>query len=136
MLSRPGPQGFLLLRDFILEVEAGTIANTRTAKAIAAAFERIIDGREDAEHALGLARKRGERKPITAGQQAKKNGAIWRFITAKLEGHATLETTGDVFRVRLQRGALTRAVSEAAKKFGTETRTVERIWQQHEISKC
>jgi hypothetical protein len=110
------PPGFLPLRQFVREFESGKIAKTKTTRALASRFKRILaDESLDVMRVLDLKPRRGRTKlSLSWASAVKKNGAVWTFLDDYLAGHPA------------KRGARERAVEAAAEKFGKSERQIER----------
>jgi hypothetical protein len=114
------PAGFADLAAFLVELRAGRIPRTPAMERIAAAFERVLEGRlapGEIDSALGLRRHRGRRE-MTAGEVLETaSGPLCQFIWNRIQ------------RDR-KRGAQARAIEAAVVKFRMDRRGVERAWSR------
>lgn len=100
-------------------MQNGEIPETKATTALADRFERILFDSADPLKELGLRRGRGEKIRKSADERWKLDARYVNFIIEKLK------TTSN------QRGALTRAIDEAAEHFNKSRRQIETIWGRH-----
>jgi hypothetical protein len=112
------PRGYSVLADYLTDFEKGRVPKTAATKALAGAFKQIFDGIDPAK-ALALSAGRGKRKPVPIAKRQKKYGPILAFLEAEM-----LKDTS--------RGALTRAIAAASKRFHKVPRRIEQIWKDAE----
>ncbi|HTE42316.1 MAG TPA: hypothetical protein VK629_15945 [Steroidobacteraceae bacterium] len=120
ILASNKPPGFLLLATFLDEVEEGKVSLTDCTKKLCKAFEAIAEG-GDPLAALQLKWARGKKPQRTLADYEKDEVPICAFIFQQIRKDAAT------------RGATTRAISAATKKFHKGTRQIEDYWRTGKI---